>query len=473
MFKKVWLWLMPLMAMFIAACGPEIRSNVKTGGPTVQQAITYHGPKARIAIASFKCKAAKCYGEIGDGVSDMLSTALFQSGRFIVLERGEGLQAIQQELNLAQSGYVNQQQAPQKGLMEGADILVIGAITAFEPHASGIGGGGVAVPLNVPLIGGIAASKKEAYIAADIRLVDVRTGRVINATKVEGKASSWKVGGLGGTMVGSVALGAGLSAYKNTPMEKAVRVMIDNAVKAISQLVPENYYRYSPTGQAVKPTSSTPSASGSTTGGQVAPGGIIGGGEEFVPGDKVLFSENFSRYNVGDIPRRFTAIRGQVEVAQFAGKKWLRALSGDVIVTKKIRLPKNFAVECEVYISSETQNGGDGVRMYLGNEHSPDCLDWNPIWGEIRGHYAYWSGQQLQKVKVEYGKIHHFVIQQRNGMIKVFIDGVRAYQAPISSGIVGRRLPNRDAITIRLTGANPSQHKEILVTNIKVTKYTK
>ncbi len=169
----------------------------------------------------------------------------------IVLERGEGLEEIKKELNLSQSGYVQQSKAPQIGLLEGADILVVGAITAFEPNASGIGGGGIVIPFKVPFIGGAAVSKKEAYIAADIRLVDVRTGRVINATKVEGKASSWKIGGGTGTVIGSVALGGALGTYKNTPMEKAIRVMLESAINAIAQMVPENYYRYSANGQPI------------------------------------------------------------------------------------------------------------------------------------------------------------------------------------------------------------------------------
>ena len=235
-----------LVSLFwIVACvSSGVQTRVESTGPTVQEVITYHGPKARIAVASFKCKAAKCSGAIGDGLADMLATALFRTGRFIVLERGEGLKAIQQELNLGQSGYVRRGAAPQMGLMEGADILVIGAITAFEPKASGIGGGGVVIPFKVPFIGGAKISKKEAYIAADIRLVDVRTGRIINATSVEGRASSWKVGGGMGTILGSVALGGALGAYRNTPMEKAIRVMLYNAVDAIANMVPENYYRW-------------------------------------------------------------------------------------------------------------------------------------------------------------------------------------------------------------------------------------
>ena len=38
-------------------------------------------------------------------------------------------------------------------------------------------------------------------------LADVVTGRIINATEVEGKTNRWKLGGLGGGLTGSVALG--------------------------------------------------------------------------------------------------------------------------------------------------------------------------------------------------------------------------------------------------------------------------
>lgn len=233
-----------LVLACIVSCGPEISTTVQTGGPTIQEVITYQGPKARIAVVSFKCKAAKCWqGQIGEGIADMLATALFQTGRFIVLERKAGLEEIKEELFLSESGWVDPKKAPKKGLLEGADILVLGAITAFEPETEEIGaGGGVIVPL--PGFGGIRLGKKDAYIAAEIRLVDVRTGRVVNATRVEGRASSWKVGTAGGGLISDVALGGGLKVYRNTPMERAIQVMLDNAVRAISQMVPESYYRY-------------------------------------------------------------------------------------------------------------------------------------------------------------------------------------------------------------------------------------
>ncbi len=252
--KGIRLCLIGFLVFFLTSCattGGGLFSTgtstvVTTGGPTAQEVVTYQGPKARIAVSHFDVKAAKAYWEIGTGISDMLTSALFRTNRFIVLERGAGLKGLKGEIELGQEGWVEESKEIKKGLFEGADVLVMGAITAFEPKAGGIGGGGIIIPLPSKIGGGILFKKEEAYIAAEIRLVDTRTSRVINATRVEGKASNFMIGGIGGALAGSVVLGAGLGKYENTPMEKAVMVMLDNAVAEISKKVPESYYRYTP-----------------------------------------------------------------------------------------------------------------------------------------------------------------------------------------------------------------------------------
>jgi len=47
-----------------------------------------------------------------------------------------------------------------------------------------------------------------------------------------------------GGFMGGWALGGGLSAYANTPMEKAIRVCIVEAVRYISQTISPAYYKY-------------------------------------------------------------------------------------------------------------------------------------------------------------------------------------------------------------------------------------
>ena len=135
---------------FLSGC-VGTTTNVTTSNQNVNEIVKYKGAKARIAVASFKCKAAKCNGEIGSGIADMLTTALFNSGKFIVIERSnEGFSAVERELQLSQSMI---KQNRQINNLEGADILVVGAITAFEPKAGGIGAGGVVIPRGVPFIG--------------------------------------------------------------------------------------------------------------------------------------------------------------------------------------------------------------------------------------------------------------------------------------------------------------------------------
>jgi curli biogenesis system outer membrane secretion channel CsgG len=83
----------------------------------------------------------------------------------------------------------------------------------------------------------------KAHMALDIRIVDTSTSEVLAATRVQGQASD-VAGGFMAGFLGSWGLGGGLSAYANTPMEKAIRICIIEAVRYISQVIPPPYYKY-------------------------------------------------------------------------------------------------------------------------------------------------------------------------------------------------------------------------------------
>ena len=94
------------------------------------------------------------------------------------------------------------------------------------------------------VLGGLlGASLNKAHMALDIRIVDASTSEVLAATRVQGQAADIS-GLIGGGFLGGWALGGGLSAYTNTPMEKAIRVCIIEAVRYISQTIPANLYKY-------------------------------------------------------------------------------------------------------------------------------------------------------------------------------------------------------------------------------------
>ncbi|MBW1982392.1 MAG: hypothetical protein JRJ12_14345 [Deltaproteobacteria bacterium] len=210
-------------------------------GPSVQEAMMerYDGPKARVALGDFQVKAAGATAVIGDGLREMLLTALFNSNRFIILER-QAIQDVMLEQDLSASGRVKRPTAAPIGHLEGAEILVYGVVTEFEMESSGAGVGFAftGVPFNFG--GGV----KNAHMAIDLRAIDTVTGRVLLATRVEGKASDYdaavrtKFGG------GGSAVPVSLSAFSNTPMEKAIRVCIEQAVEYLCTRTPEHYYHW-------------------------------------------------------------------------------------------------------------------------------------------------------------------------------------------------------------------------------------
>lgn len=174
------------------------------------------------------------FKEIGDGMRDMLTTALFNSNRYIVLER-EQLDTVLQEQDLGASGRVKKGTEASTGEIYGADLIITAAVTEFEGGAKGIGGG--TRVLGVTVGGGL----KKAHMAIDLRIIDAKTSQIVGATTVEGSATSF--GGEGETSIGG-RLPVALGGFSKTPTEKAMRVCIQKAVEYIASQTPAEYYRH-------------------------------------------------------------------------------------------------------------------------------------------------------------------------------------------------------------------------------------
>lgn len=242
--RTIFLACVMIACVAIAGCASLEPTATVDNNAGVQPLPPYSGPKARVAIADFEVKAAKATGEIGTGLREMLVTALVNSNRFSVVDR-QVLNAVMQEQELGASGAA-QAGGAQRGKIKTADLIITAAVTEFEPQASGgsagIGGGG---GVGSGILGGLlGASLNRAHMALDIRIVDASTSEVLTATRVQGQASDVAGGLMGGFFGGSGALGVGLGGYSNTPMEKAIRICIIEAVRYISQTIPANLYKY-------------------------------------------------------------------------------------------------------------------------------------------------------------------------------------------------------------------------------------
>ena len=236
------------IVVWLHSCAPTAQVT-STGGPSIgeAQAQRYDGPRARLSVGEFQDKTAKggwtggwygMYGlqwrEIGDGMKDMLTTALFNSNRYIVLER-EQLDEVLMEQDLGESGRVKKGTEAPIGEIYGAELLITASVTEFEGSSKGVGGG--TRILGVRVGGGVT----KGHIAIDIRIIDTKTSQIVAATSVAGDSTSF--GAEGSTWVGG-SLPVSLGGFSKTPVEKAIRVCIQKAVEYIVSQTPAEYYRH-------------------------------------------------------------------------------------------------------------------------------------------------------------------------------------------------------------------------------------
>lgn len=231
-----------------ASCAPMVSTKVTSSqGPDMAsaRAEAYDGPKARIAVSRFDDKTRNYGGYragFGTGMADMLTTSLFNTNRFIVLERQQ-IQDVITEQDFGASGRVRQETAARIGEIEGADLLITGAITEWDPGTAGGDAGISRLPIpGRDIVGAVAGSYTASHVGMDIRIVDANTGRIVAATSVAAEAHGF--GGHGGAGSIHEGLAGSLGGYKNTPMETAIRAAIQEAVTFITTKTPPTFYRY-------------------------------------------------------------------------------------------------------------------------------------------------------------------------------------------------------------------------------------
>ncbi len=207
----------------------------------------YSGPKKRLAVAAFEDKAGlRANIRLGDGFTEMLTTALVKTNRFIVLER-MALDDLVTEQNLAASGLANAETAPKKGKLAGAQLIIKGAVTEYQEdvetkqQAGGVNVGGFMGALGVRTgnragdgvlhsthVGGGKASSK-THMAIDLRVINAETGQVVFSEAIAGAAGD-KASGFD---FGIAGISFGQSQSQSDPRQAAVRSCIYQAVQAV------------------------------------------------------------------------------------------------------------------------------------------------------------------------------------------------------------------------------------------------
>lgn len=184
------------------------------------------GGKKRVAVFTFADKTDHSYGwwggkSVGDGMADMLTTALVKSGKYRVMER-EQMEKLLGEQAFGASGAVTPESAAKMGKVLGVELAVFGSVTEFGHKKSSTGSA-----LKKMGIGG-SLSKQSATVGVDVRIVDVSSGEILKAETVRREKSK-----LGGSLdTESVSFGSETE-FDQSVVGKAAREAVDDVVKLL------------------------------------------------------------------------------------------------------------------------------------------------------------------------------------------------------------------------------------------------
>lgn len=209
-----------------------LSAGLALGAPAAASAKDKQGPKKRIAVLDFEDKSGHNYHweNIGTGMAEMLTTALFKTGKFIVIERAQ-LEKVMQEQQLGASGAVTPGTAAQLGKLIGVGFIVTGAVTEFGMKESKLGVGNLSRLAGLPG-GGAGIQSQKARVGLDMRFIDTTTAQIIAAEKAEGESTSRSVQADVDILP---SLEFGKEGFDSTVLGKATREAVEDAVELIEK----------------------------------------------------------------------------------------------------------------------------------------------------------------------------------------------------------------------------------------------
>lgn len=183
--------------------------------------------RKRLAVLRFESTDKFGGGDVGEGLSAMLSNELSNTGKFVMVERS-ALSDILGEQQLGSKGLATSESAAASGKLLGAQILVRGTVTDFEAAKQG---GGTQLSIaggNLPIGGILGKGGSTAHVAIDLRLIDAVTGEIIDTyrAKADAKASSTHLA----LQHVKTGVGFGTESFNKTPLGKAALQAIQESV---------------------------------------------------------------------------------------------------------------------------------------------------------------------------------------------------------------------------------------------------
>ncbi|WP_276498109.1 OmpA family protein [Pontibacter litorisediminis] len=164
---------------------------------------------------------------------------------------------------------------------------------------------------------------------------------------------------------------------------------------------------------------------------------------DFVPGDKMMFSDNLAGEEVGEFPSRWDLNKGNAEVAVLGDEKVINLVQSGTSIHPLMKgeqwLPETFTIEMDVFFDSDNPNVAyyiflvDDMKSYK-TEINGDF--WDPI--DVRAtqvkHKTFGSESEELAAKEVKNQWRHVAISFNKRSMKVYLDEHRLINIPNVNG---------------------------------------
>jgi OmpA-OmpF porin, OOP family len=202
---------------------------------------------------------------------------------------------------------------------------------------------------------------------------------------------------------------------------------------------------------------------------------------DFMPGEKVLYFDDFSQDNIGDFPARWnTTGSGEVITTNLYPGKWFALKPGaEFLAEDSIRFFENYTIEFDFIMGTDPDNSGnENFSFYLFRpdegwklgDHTSNHLHLNWFIGGVRVNCNkndedfFSSDQQSTDVfdkDKKYTKPVHFSIWIQKQRFRLYLDKVKMLDLP-------KLLPVGEVYKYLSFYTENSGQKECLITNLRI-----
>ena len=153
---------------------------------------------------------------------------------------------------------------------------------------------------------------------------------------------------------------------------------------------------------------------------------------DYVPGDKVLFVDDFKQDELGEFPARWALQSGTFEVAEMDGERWVRCTAVDGTIRMKLpamkQLPEFWTLDFDFYATEPM-----GSALTVSGVSNSGSASWEATYPQGTN-LAFRTGEVFSTTPLEGAESpagrHHVMFMARGPALKVYMDRQRMANVP-------------------------------------------